>query len=68
MLSFIGTKKDVAEFVTVVQKLSTKDSLSITIIRRAKSEVSSVSIATATSLDDTVKAMALSFCLTPTDT
>lgn len=58
MLTYYGNRKSVAQFVREVLLRFESDSLSITITRQEKSEVFSVSIATDTSSEGTVKQLA----------
>lgn len=68
MTNFYGNKKDVVEFVRDLLQISEPDLRWITIMPAGKSGVYFVSIVTNTSLEDTVKTMAESYCLTPTTT
>ncbi len=66
-MNFCGNKKDVVEFVRDLLQISEPDLRWITIMPAGISEVYSVSLAINTSLEDTVKTMAQSYCLEPTN-
>jgi len=60
-MNYLGRRKDVVQFVKELLRHSKEDSVSITITKPEKSEDCSVSIATDTSLEDTVKTLAASY-------
>lgn len=68
MMSFIGNKKDVAQFAADLVTRFESDSLSIMIITRGSSEDCSVTTAIDTQLEDTVKTKAQKYFLQPINT
>lgn len=65
---FYGSKADVVQFATDLQKLSESAWESTTITRMGTSAAYSVSIATDTLSDDIVKEVAMRYSLRPTTT
>jgi len=68
MITYTGPKKVVVQFVKELLRISNIDSLSITITKREKSADFSVSIATDTSSEDTVKTLAQTYSRLRTST